>query len=249
MNGYRLVAAGGGSDSARLRERLFQHGSATLSDSELVATLLSNGQKGATALEVAERLLRAVGGVPGLERQDPEVLFRRHGLSRVAVARLVAALALSSRRDPMGMVKVGRTADLVPVFRPILTGLRHERLAVAVVDRACRVLAVRAVTDGSTDGVFLPIRDIMAAVLRYDGHAFAIAHNHPSGDPTPSEQDRAASRRCAAAAETAGLRFYGHVVLGAQDTWASAHPSEASNGIDTSLVRLSGRTPVAEAQR
>jgi len=100
--------------------------------------------------------------------------------------------------------------------------LRHERLAVAICDRRGRVRAVRGIADGATDGCPLPVRDLIATVLRHDGHKFAIAHNHPSGDPTPSGADRDTTWRCRAVADTAGLQFLGHLVLGEHDSWEQA---------------------------
>jgi DNA repair protein RadC len=208
--------------AVRPRERLLEHGAHTLTDAELVSVLLSAGRAGASAIVVADRVLRAVGGVPGLARCHPEALCRLPGLGEVTAARLVAALALPLRRDAMGTVTVSSPADLVPVFRPVLAGARHERLVVAVCDRRLRVRAVRAVADGATDGCPLPIRDLIATVLRHDGHAFGIAHNHPSGQVTPSAADRDTTLRCQAAAEVAGLQFLGHLVLGEHDQWELA---------------------------
>jgi DNA repair protein RadC len=81
---------------------------------------------------------------------------------------------------------------------------------------------VRAVVDGATDGAPLPVRDVIATVFRHDGHAFAIAHNHPSGIVTPSAADRQATWHCRAAAEAAGLRFHGHLIFGEHGTWNTA---------------------------
>jgi DNA repair protein RadC len=212
-----------GLDAAvRPRERLLQHGAHTLTDAELVSVLLSAGHAGASAVVVADRVLRAVGGVPGLARCHPEALCRLPGLGQVTAARLVAALALPLRRDTMGTVTVRILADLVPVLRPVLAGARHERLVVAVCDRRLRVKTVRAVADGTSDSCPLPTRDMIATVLRHDGHAFAIAHNHPSGDPTPSTADRNTTMRCQRAAEATELTFLGHLVLGEHDTWQQA---------------------------
>jgi DNA repair protein RadC len=205
--------------AGRPRERLLQYGAHTLTDAELVSLLLSAG---ANTVQVAERLLETVGGIPGLARWHPEALCRLPGLGEVTAARLMAALALPQRRTTMNTVTVTGPADLVPVFRPLLAGLRHERLAVAVCDRRTRVRTVRAVADGATDGCPLPVRDIVATVLRHDGHAFAIAHNHPTGDPTPSGQDRNATMQCRTAAATTGLKFLCHLVLGEHDSWEQA---------------------------
>jgi DNA repair protein RadC len=206
----------------RPRDRLLQHGAHTLTDAELVPVLVSSGRAGSNAVVVADRVLRAVGGVPGLARCHPEALCRLPGLGEATAAQLVAALALPLRRDTMGTVRVHTPADLVPVFRPLLAGARHERLVVAVCDRRLRVTAVRAVADGASDSCPLPTRDVIATVLRHDGHAFGVGHNHPSGDPTPSMPDRNTTLHCQRAAEATGLTFLGHVVLGEHDTWARA---------------------------
>jgi DNA repair protein RadC len=91
-----------------------------------------------------------------------------------------------------------------------------------VCDRRTRVKTVRTLIDGGSDGCPVPMRDLMATVLRHDGHAFAIAHNHPSGDPTPSTHDRTITVRCRAAAQATSLTFLGHLVLGEHDTWELA---------------------------
>jgi DNA repair protein RadC len=205
----------------RPRERLLRFGSHALTDAELVAVLLSAGRVGESALALAHRLLHSVGGVPGLARTRPEQLAQLNGVGPAKVARLMAALALPSRREPHDEVRVACTQDLVPVLRPLLTGLHHERLVIAVFDRRLRVRHVAAVADGASDGAPLPVRDILGLVLRHDGHAFAVAHNHPSGDPTPSSTDRAATRRLAEAADTTGLQLLGHLVF-ADDEWREA---------------------------
>jgi DNA repair protein RadC len=110
----------------------------------------------------------------------------------------------------------------VPVFSPVWPGVRHERLVVAVCDRRLRVVAVRVIADGESDGCSVSMRDLITTVLRHDGHAFAIAHNHPSGDPTPSAADLAITQGCRAVADVCGLRFLGHLVLGDHDTWEQA---------------------------
>jgi len=205
----------------RPRERLLRFGQHALTDAELVAVLLSVGRVGESALTLAHRLLHSVGGVPGLARTRPEQLVQLGGVGPAKVARLMAALALPTRREPLDEVRVACTDDLVSVLRPPLAGLHHERLVVAVCDRRLRVRQVTPVADGASDGAPLPVRDILSLVLRNDGHAFGVAHNHPSGDPTPSTADRAATRQLSLAANTAGLQFLGHLVITDHD-WRSA---------------------------
>jgi DNA repair protein RadC len=205
----------------RPRERLLRLGPHALTDAELVAVLLSVGQGGESALHLAHRLLHAVGGVPGLSRIHPEQLTKFGGVGPAKGSRLVAALALSTRREPINEVRVAGPEDVVPLLRPVLSGLRHERLAVVVCDRRLRVRKVVAVADGASDGAPLPVRDVLATVLRNDGHAFAVGHNHPTGNPEPSAADRAATMRLQTAAYAAGLRFLGHLVV-TDDDWTAA---------------------------
>jgi DNA repair protein RadC len=205
----------------RPRERLLQLGPHALTDAELVAVLLSVGQSGESALHLAHRLLHAVGGVPGLSRLHPEQLAKFDGVGPAKSSRLVAALALSTRREPINEVRVTGPEDLVPLFRRELFGLRHERLAVVVCDRRLRVRKVVGVADGASDGAPLPVRDVLSTVLRNDGHAFAVGHNHPTGNSEPSAADRTATMQLRTAAHAAGLRFLGHLVV-TDDAWTLA---------------------------
>lgn len=208
--------------TSRPWQRLLRLGAHTLSDAELLAVLLHGQRVAERTVRRADRLLHTVGGVPGLARTHPETLAQLPGLGQGTAARLVAALALPARRDPYGQVVVTCGADLVPVFRPLLAGQRRETLAVAVCDRGNRVRAVRIVCEGCSDGAPFPVRDIIATVLRHDGHAFAIAHNHPSGTIVPSRADRNATIRCRHAADIVGLAFLVHLIIGDNGTWNTA---------------------------
>jgi DNA repair protein RadC len=93
-------------------------------------------------------------------------------------------------------------------------------VVVVVCDAGNRVRHTVIVSDGALDRSCFPIREILNAVLRHDGRAFAVAHNHPSGDPTPSEADRRATEELSEAARVVRLRFLDHVVV-AGDRWCS----------------------------
>ena len=94
-----------------------------------------------------------------------------------------------------------------------MQGARRERVIVLVADAANRLQRTVVVSEGAIDRSLVPVREILNAVLRHDGRAFAIAHNHPSGDATPSDADGRDTADVAAAARAAGLRFLGHVVV------------------------------------
>jgi DNA repair protein RadC len=205
----------------RPRERLLRRGVEALSERELLALIIRNGRGGESALDLAASLLADHGSLSALARARPEELVRRPGIGTAKAATLVAAFRLGRLAQAIPEPSALRRAeDVASIACAELAGLRRERVLVLVCDAQNRPRQRIALTEGSIDRSLFPIREILNAVLRHDGRAFAIAHNHPSGDPTPSDVDRLATRKLAAAAETVGLRFLDHVIV-AGEGWRS----------------------------
>jgi|CXWL01.1.fsa_nt_gi DNA repair protein RadC len=209
----------------RPRERLWTRGVEALNERELLALVLRSGRCGESVLDLATALLGEYGSLAGLAAARPEELANRRGIGPTKAAALVAAFRLgrlattSSARRPL----LASSADVAAVTCGELGQLRRERVLVLVCNAANRLERTIAVSEGSVDRSLVPVREILNAVLRHDGRAFAIAHNHPSGDPTPSDADRRATEDIAAAARIVGLRFLDHVVV-AGERWATAGP-------------------------
>ncbi|MFC8046580.1 RadC family protein [Nocardia sp. NPDC057353] len=208
----------------RPRERLLALGAHALTDGELLALLLREGNRGIGVVELALALLAEYGGPAGLAAARPEELARRTGMGVAKASTVVAAfhLAARARGAAPGRVLAG-AADVAAVAAPLFTGARVEWLLVLVCDARHRLRHRVFVAQGALDEVAVPVREILNTVLRHDGRAFAVVHNHPSGDPSPSYDDRRASTVLGAAANTVGLRFLGHVVL-AGERWSRADP-------------------------
>jgi DNA repair protein RadC len=208
----------------RPRERLLLLGAESLADAELVAVLLGTGGRGQNALDLAHDLLIEYRGPGGLAGAIPEELARRAGVGPAKAARLVAAFSLARRIGaPDRGVQLRDSADIAEVVRPWLADARRERAIVVVCDTALRVRRAFVITEGSSDQCLLPVREILTAVLLHDGSAFAVAHNHPSGDVVPSAADEQVTAALADAADAVGLDFLGHLVIGGQQ-WASCSP-------------------------
>lgn len=210
----------------RPRERLLARGPDALTERELVALVLRNGTNGVSALDLAAELLAEYGSLSALAEARPEELATRKGVGAAKAAALVAAFQLSRRvaqatNEP---VVLRTAADVARVARAQLAGARRERVLVLVCDAANRLRRAVVVSEGSIDRSLVPTREILNAVLRLDGRAFALAHNHPSGDPEPSAADRRATDEVAAGAKAAGLRFLGHVVV-AEASWSRVSTS------------------------
>jgi DNA repair protein RadC len=206
--------------SERPRERLAAHGATALADRELLAVMLgSGGRPGTGAHDLAEKLLSRFGSVAGLSRAHPADLAATSGIGGAKAAALVAAFELARRAHRSAEpARLTSTADIVPVVMPLLGGRTRERLVVVICDNLHRVLATEVVSEGSAQRSLVPVREVIVAVLRRDAKAFALAHNHPDGDPTPTPADLEASAVMFEAAAAVGLRFLDHVVV-TDDTW------------------------------
>lgn len=202
-------------ESERPRERLAAQGVASLADRELLAVLLgTGGAQGVGAHALAEQLLARFGSVGAIGRAHPAELASVTGIGPAKAATLAAACELSRRSavaEPP--TTVTGAADLATVAGPLLRGRSRERLVVVACDRAHRVLGCDVLSEGSADRSLMPVREVLVAVLRRDGAFFGLAHNHPSGNTTPSRDDVEATVRVERAATAAGLRLLDHVVV------------------------------------
>lgn len=201
------------------RERLASLGPAALSDAEILALVL-----GAEGPWLASRILAAVGGPAGLARSREYDLCRIEGLDPVKAAEIVAALELGRRatRALAGFrPQIWGPPDAASLLQPLLAHLDHEESIVLVLDRRHRVLREVRIGVGGVAHSPMEPREVFSAALREPGAAaLIVAHNHPSGEPTPSPDDIAITRRLARGAELLGLEFIDHLVIAATG-WAS----------------------------
>lgn len=211
----------------RPRERLLALGVRMLSERELLAVLLRTGREGQSAIELADTLIAEFGNLAGIASALPEELARVPGVGTVKAATLAAAFRLGDLASASSTNRRRlRTAhDVAEVALRELRGARRERVIVLVCDAANQLIRIVPVGEGAVDRSLFPVREILNAVLRHDGRAFAVAHNHPSGDTTPSVQDTSATRDLGAAARLVGVRLIEHVVV-AGDQWQIVRASQ-----------------------
>ena len=204
----------------RPRERLTARGAQALSDDELIALLIGSGTRGRSALVLANELLRQIGGLRALGQADLTRLREHLGLAtavRVAAAcelgrRVVIAGADGERCD---------TPELAAVaLAPHFAHLDREALVVALLSRKQRLVGVRHLYSGSVSGTPVRIAELFEDAIRRTAPAILLAHNHPSGDPTPSADDIRTTREAAQAARLLGIDLVDHLVFGA-GRWVS----------------------------
>ncbi len=208
----KLVAA-----HDRPREKLARAGVASLGDNELVALLLGSGMRGRSALLVADDVLQMVGGLRGLGRAGPDELRRVAGVGASRAARLLAALEVGRRAVTREAGERPQLLSSVAIGRyllPLYGGHREERFGAVMLDTRCRLIRSEIVSVGTLDASIAHPRDIFRAATMASASAIVLFHNHPSGDPTPSRDDVALTRRLVAAGTVMGIDVVDHLILG-----------------------------------
>jgi DNA repair protein RadC len=204
-------------ETERPRERLLASGPTTLSDGHLLAILLRTGRRNSSAVQVAMEVLQQVGGVAGLAKCGIEELCTIPGVGPAKAAQLKAAVELGRRTmaEPLttGM-RVSCSGDLFKHFHPALRDLKHEIFQVVLLDAKNAVLKECTVSKGSLTLSIVHPREVFALAVRESAAAVIFLHNHPSGDPTPSMEDRQLTDRLVAAGRLLGIRVLDHVIVG-----------------------------------
>jgi DNA repair protein RadC len=212
-------------------DRLTRCGLDSLGAEELIALVLQRGHRGQDGLETARQLARDFGSISRLGKAGPEELTALSGLAPQQAAALAAAFRLARLASvDSAPSRLESAADAAAIATRELMSATRERVIVLICDAANHLRQVVSVSEGTVDRAFLPIREILNAVLRHDGRAFAIAHNHPSGDPAPSDSDVRATSELRAAATAVGLRFLDHIVVG-DGCWTRVIDEPQSTGM------------------
>ena len=200
-------------ETERPRERLLSKGPEALSDAHLLAILLRTGRRDSSAVQVALELLSQVGGVGGLAGCGIEELC----IGPAKAAQLKAALALGRRSmaAPLSTgTRIGSSSDLFQHFHPALRDLKHEVFKVVLLDAKNHVIKEVTVSEGSLTLSIVHPREVFALAVRESAAAIIVLHNHPSGDPTPSQEDRQLTDRLVAAGSLLGIRVLDHLIMG-----------------------------------
>jgi DNA repair protein RadC len=200
----------------RPRERLSSLGAECLADAELVALLLGSGRRGENALELAASLLVAVGGLPGLAQAEPGDLTRQAGIGDARAAVLKAAVELGRRvtgaRPERGR-RLAAAAEVWTHYRARLAHATVEEFWVLGLDVRHRLQFEACVARGCLTGVEVHPREVFRPLIRAGAAACIVAHNHPSGDPTPSRDDLLLTARLREVGELVGIPVLDHVIV------------------------------------
>jgi DNA repair protein RadC len=201
-----------------LQDRLRREGGDALRDEELLAFLLGPGR--APSLGPASRLLERHGPLRRLSTRSAPELQAVPGVGAGQAARLAALFALA-RRLMAERLKPGapflNPRQIFDHFHSLLRDKKKETFLVVLLDARHRILREERVSEGSLNSSIVHPREVFAPAVREGAGAVVLVHNHPSGDPSPSEEDVAVTRRLVQAAEFLGIHVLDHVIVGDGD--------------------------------
>ena len=202
----------------RPRERLLQQGVEALSDAELLAILLRTGTRDRSAVDLARDVLAAADGcLARLAAASVTDLARVRGIGQAKAIEIQAAFALARRlRDTLAAerFRIQNPADVGELLREQLRGKPQEEFHVLLLDTRNYVLRDECITVGLVDRSQIHAREVFRTAIRENSSRVVLAHNHPSGDPTPSPQDIECTRSLVSAGKVFGIDVLDHVVLG-----------------------------------
>lgn len=200
----------------RPRERLWRMGAHALPDRELLGIVLGTGIRDRPAAEVAAHAIRNAGGLHALSRASPHELAQNSGIGHERGARVAAAFELGRRAvaHTAQRASIAGPEDLWRLLAPRFAGLTQEIVVVVGLDVRNRLIDTVEIARGSVASVDIQAREVFRPLLRMAAFAAVLAHNHPSGDPTPSAEDIRLTRQFRQAGELLGVPLVDHVILG-----------------------------------
>ena len=201
----------------RPRERLLALGASSLTNSELIAILLRTGGRGESVLSLAVRLLSECSGLRGLLQASVAEICALKGVNEAKAAQVVAALELGRRAAsvaPEERALVRTPEDIYNLVGAELAHLAQERLCVVLLSTKQEVLRVRHVYQGTVNSASVRIAEVLRPAIKENCPNFVVAHNHPSGDPTPSQDDIRITQRLVASAAIMDIDLQDHLVIG-----------------------------------
>ncbi|WP_425599448.1 RadC family protein [Xanthomonas euvesicatoria] len=201
----------------RPREKLLARGATALSDAELLAIFVGSGLRGQDAVQTARDLLHRHGPLRLLLDRPAKTLARLPGLGPASACKRAAAMELAQRHLMSALERGEALSDPPSVGRYFSQRLRaraYEVFAALFLDNRHRAIAFEELFTGTIDGADIHPREVVRRALLHNAAAVIVGHNHPSGNPEPSEADRAVTKRLLDSLELVDIRLLDHFVIG-----------------------------------
>jgi DNA repair protein RadC len=200
----------------RPRERLLNLGVESLSLVELLAILLSTGTKGKSVIYLAHEIVAKFGSFEGLLAASITELCEVKGVGKAKAVVLKAAFGIALKKSSLN-AKVNEKVSTLRAYELIkedLSNRKQEVIVVILKDVKERLIAIETVAMGTLSDVLAHPREIFYPAVRHKAHSFILAHNHPSGDPLPSQADLNLTRHLLRSSQVMGIVLEDHLIIG-----------------------------------
>lgn len=206
----------------RPRERLAKFGAEVLSLHELLAIVLGRGVKGESVMNTAQKIVSKFGTLEALQEASLEDIQEIKGLGPAKACQLKACLELSKRlNNPLQIDKnknknrkLTSEKEVYEALRKKIGGLKKENFVVVSVDTRNKIIAVDTVFVGTLNSSLIHPREIFETAIRRHAAMIVVAHNHPSGDPVPSDEDIKVTKLLTEAGKMMGIELLDHLIIG-----------------------------------
>jgi DNA repair protein RadC len=200
----------------RPRERMINDGAEKLSNSELIAILLRTGTKDESVLELSSRILHELGSIRRLTEATVEELTKIKGIGKAKAVQLKAGIELGRRvaRKQAALFTIRSPEDAADYLIQLLQLDQQEKFHVLYLNTKNQIVAEKTIFVGSLNASIVHPREVFKEAVKQSAASIIVAHNHPSGDPTPSREDIAVTKRLIEAGQMIGIECLDHLIVG-----------------------------------
>jgi len=210
----------------RPREKLIQKGTASMSDAELLAILISSGTKHKSAVDLGRELLAIVNNnLNSLGKLSINDLKKLNGIGTARAVTIAAALELGRRRklaEAPELPQIKCSKDVADIFQPLLSDLAHEEFWILFLNRSNRVINRMKLSQGGISGTVTDVRLVMKRAIECLASGIILCHNHPSGNLNPSESDSNITRKIKEAGNLMDIQLLDHLIISDKDYYSFA---------------------------
>jgi len=211
----------------RPREKLLKKGADALTNSELLAILLRTGIKGASAIDLARQIIEKFGTFRNMSHTDLREWKSFKGLGPAKIAQIKAALEIGRRfrEDEVLSIKqkIASAQDVVNMLLPQVRDLKTEVSKIVCLDSDNQIIDISDAASGTVNQALPIIREIIHTALQKYAAAIVCVHNHPSGNTTPSPEDKKFAKELSAAGKLMGIKVLDHIIIGGDTFYSFAN--------------------------
>lgn len=205
-------------EDERPREKLYKYGPKALSNTELLAIIIRTGHKENTAIEISQKLLAGKKeGISFLSDTTLQEITKIKGIGTCKAAQILAAVELGKRvmaGTHKDKSKVTTPSDIADILMLDMAHLKKEHFKIVMLDTKNQIIGIENISVGSLNSSIVHPREVYKEAIARSSASIILVHNHPSGDPTPSKEDIAITRRLFEGGEILGIKVLDHIIIG-----------------------------------